>query len=504
MTEKSVGPAIGTCAVVLHSHLPWLPHHGAWPVGEEWLHQAWSGAYLPLAGVLRRLAAEGRRDLLTLGVTPVLAAQLDDAYCLREFHTWLGFWLVRAEGMAARREPHLRRLAGYEHRLATAALAEFEGRWRHGAAPVLRELADAGVVELASGPATHPFLPLLDERVARFALSVGLDDAAVRYGTRPGTVWSPECGHRPGLERVHAAAGVRRVVLDGPSVEVGGGSADGAWTLGDSDVAVLARDRDLSGRVWSPASGYPGRADYRDFPAVDTPSGFRTSRVTSRALSSQDKEPYDPQAAAAAAEEDARDFVAAVRGRLAGLAAERGRPGLVVVAWDTELFGHWWHEGPVFLERMLRLLPEAGVRLATLAGAVAECGVAGRVDPAPGSWDASGFGVWDGPQDLADAAARVQRRLLDVVPAAVAAGPRERRPDLDQLAREALLVLASDWAFMASHDRAARYARDRAGAHELRFRRLADTVGSGRDARREAAELAVTDGLLAALDARLL
>ena len=49
-------------------------------------------SYLPVVDVLERLAAEGRRDLLTLGVTPVLAAQLDDPYCLREFHTWLGFW----------------------------------------------------------------------------------------------------------------------------------------------------------------------------------------------------------------------------------------------------------------------------------------------------------------------------------------------------------------------------------------------------------------------------
>ena len=52
--------------------------------------------------MLDRLAAEGRRDLLTLGLTPVLAAQLDDPYALREFHTWLGFWRTRADGLAHR------------------------------------------------------------------------------------------------------------------------------------------------------------------------------------------------------------------------------------------------------------------------------------------------------------------------------------------------------------------------------------------------------------------
>ena len=68
------------------------------------------------------------------------------------------------------------------------------------------------------------------------------------------------------------------------------------------------------------------------------------------------------------------DFVGAARDRLAALAAHRpaGPPPVAVVAWDTELFGHWWHEGPQFLEHVLRMLPEAGVRPATLGQVTAE------------------------------------------------------------------------------------------------------------------------------------
>ena len=87
---------MGTFCLVLHTHLPWLARHGTWPVGEEWLHQAWSHSYMPVVDIVERLAAEGRRDLLTLGVTPVLAAQLDDPYCLERQHAWLGGWLLRA------------------------------------------------------------------------------------------------------------------------------------------------------------------------------------------------------------------------------------------------------------------------------------------------------------------------------------------------------------------------------------------------------------------------
>ncbi len=127
---------VGTFCLVLHSHLPWLAHHGRWPVGEEWLYQSWAGSYLPVVQMLRRLAEEGRQNLLTLGVTPVLAAQLDDAHCLRGMHDWLGDWQLRAHAAAGRREDApLRELAAHEHRAAGAALAEFETHWRHGGAP---------------------------------------------------------------------------------------------------------------------------------------------------------------------------------------------------------------------------------------------------------------------------------------------------------------------------------------------------------------------------------
>ena len=53
-------PVPGLFTLVLHTHLPWLAHHGRWPVGEEWLYQSWSAAYLPLMRVLRTLAAEDR------------------------------------------------------------------------------------------------------------------------------------------------------------------------------------------------------------------------------------------------------------------------------------------------------------------------------------------------------------------------------------------------------------------------------------------------------------
>ncbi|ELB89847.1 hypothetical protein Rwratislav_27414, partial [Rhodococcus wratislaviensis IFP 2016] len=126
----------GMFCLVLHSHLPWLANHGRWPVGEEWLYQSWAASYLPLTAMLRRLSDEGRSHLLTLGITPVLAAQLDDPHCLVGMHHWLGNWQIRAHEAAGMPDDAHRDLGAREHRASAAALADFELRWRHGGSPL--------------------------------------------------------------------------------------------------------------------------------------------------------------------------------------------------------------------------------------------------------------------------------------------------------------------------------------------------------------------------------
>lgn len=482
----------GTLCLVLHTHLPWLAHAGAWPVGEEWLHQAWATSYDPVVEVLERLAAEGRTHLLTLGVTPVVSAMLDDPYLLRQHHVWLGTWQARAAGLAARpgTSHDLRDIAQYEWRLAAHTRSRFETRWRHGGSPVLRALADSGVVELLGGPATHPFQPLVaDDRLVDAQLRTGLDDAAYRLGRRPSGIWAPECGYRPGLEHHYARHGVTHFLADGPTLLGSGAATDRAYTVGDSDVVVLGRDLDVTYRVWSPRSGYPGGRWYRDFHTFDHGSGIRPARVTSRRTEPHEKRPYDPAAALAATRSDAEDFVAVVVERL------RDHP-LAVVAYDTELFGHWWHEGPAWLDQVLRLLPEAGVRLATLD----QIEPSGRVDLQAGSWGSGkDFSVWE--TDLLDESRDVQRRLLDVVDKRVR---RARDEALDQLAREAFLVMSSDWAFCVTKDTAAEYARSRHAAHRDRFYELAHAIESGRDeaALAIARRLREVDGPFGHLDAR--
>lgn len=497
----------GQFTLVLHSHLPWLAHHGRWPVGEEWLYQSWAASYLPVAEALRTLAAEGRTGLLSLGVTPVLAAQLDDPHCLTGMHHWLGNWGLRAQEAAALPDPARRALGDREQRAADAALADFEQRWRHGGSAVLRPLVDAGTIELLGGPLAHPFQPLTDPRLRAFSLAEGLADTRLRLGRTPRGIWAPECGYCPGMETGYDAAGVEHFMVDGPALR--GDTALGRPVRAAQTVA-FGRDLQVSYRVWSPKSGYPGHGSYRDFHTYDHATGLKPARVTGRTVDSADKAPYDPELAAATVRRHVADFVTTVRERLLAEAARIGRPALVIAAFDTELFGHWWHEGPQWLEQVLRALPEAGVTVGTLAQARARGYVGEPVELGASSWGSGkDWRVWAGEQvaDLVELNAEVSRLALDTLDKSRAidgVGLRDRARD--QLLRETLLTLSSDWAFMVSKDSAAGYARDRAHKHAHAVREIAEAISAQQHERaaRLAAGWNAADGLFAQLDARRL
>ncbi len=499
---------LGSLCFVLHTHLPWVAHHGAWPVGEEWLHQAWAQSYSRVFALLDRLGAQGHRDLVTIGITPVLAAQLDDRYCLRSQHEWLADWQVRASGLAGMRDPHRREAGQREYRRATAALELFEHEWRHGGSPVVRKLADAGVVEILGGSLSHTFTPDLSDDWAGATLTAGLDDARLRLGSTPRGIWTPECAYRPGLAEVFASADVDHLMLDGPTLLSAGATTDTPWLLADTDVRVVGRDLPLAYRVWSPRRGYPGGRWYRDFHTYDHEWGMKIHRVTSRITPPERKAPYDPDRAAQAVLRDARDFVTAVRNHLRDQQRRNPhRPGLAVVAYDTELFGHWWHEGPEWLEEVLRLLPEAGIAPRTLSSALDHHDVAGRIHPGPGSWGSGkDFRVWSSPQtqDIRAAQGAATERVRHVLDRKRSTDHLTRDAAHDQLLTSLLLGLASDWVFMVSKDSAADYARARVQGHLADVEEIAESIEAGRsrDATARWRAIADIDRPWGSLDAR--
>ena len=392
----------------------------------------------------------------------------------------------------------------YERRLAEA-----RATWDRIGGDVLAALcahAREGRVELWTSAATHAYLPGLlaasgagapSAPSVRAQLRLGLRGFAEIAGVRPRGLWLPECGYDPRLADDLAAAGVRYTILDAHGLLLAEPRPPAgvlAPVLGRSGVAFFARDPEAARDVWSRQAGYPGDPWYREFyrdVGFDLPehalagelgpagtrlmTGLKPYRITGPG---PHKEPYDPEAATARAREHARHFVE-TREALARSAAGRVPHPILVAPFDAELFGHWWFEGPAFLEHTLRALDASaragGVASTTLGGYLERFPELCVAEPAPSSWGEGGFGaVWAGPE-----AAWLWRHVRHAERAVHDAVARRRRATgpaghaLDQAIRELLLLESSDWAFMLRRGEMTPYAEARARAHAHRAARLA-------------------------------
>lgn len=505
-------------ALALHSHLPYVLHHGRWPHGSDWLCEAALDTYLPLIEVLRGLEAEGVPAPLTIGVTPVLANQLASPAFVAEMEAFFAQRLLACDeapaSLATTGEGHLLpvvdfwrervgRLRGLYHAIGGDILA------------ALRSLQDDGRLEIITSAATHGFLPLLarDESI-RLQLAVGRAEHRRLFGRASEGVWLPECAYRPrgawhpwptapragirrGIEEHLSDARFRYFFADSHMASAGrplgiygdpGDSAVGmvhrspykayqvAHPRAAESVAALVRDPRSSMQVWSRFQGYPGDGSYLEFHKMRWPGGLKLWRVTGSDVDLGGKEPYDPDTALRRARDHAEHF-AGLLGEIAESERER-RDGVIVAPFDTELFGHWWFEGPDWLGSVYRAVAREprGIRPVTASRHLAEHPARQPVRFPSGSWGANGdFSMW-----LNDATVWTWERLWpleetfwDVAPAALA--EPAARPVLEQAARELLLAQASDWQFIISTGAASDYA-------ERRFREHCDDAQSLLDA----------------------
>ena len=87
---KAISSVPGYVALVLHAHLPYVRHpEHVRSLEERWFFEALWECYLPLLGVLDRLAADRVTAPLTLSVSPSLLAMLRDELLLRRFEDHL-------------------------------------------------------------------------------------------------------------------------------------------------------------------------------------------------------------------------------------------------------------------------------------------------------------------------------------------------------------------------------------------------------------------------------
>jgi 1,4-alpha-glucan branching enzyme len=518
--------------LMLHSHLPYVLNHGRWPHGSDWICEAAIETYLPLLGKLLTLESANIAAPVTIGFTPVLANQLEHPTFAEELEAYFAhrfeFLEEAPESLRSTRDEHLMPLVDYwRDRLERmrAIFRQHNGRILDG----FRGLQDRNRIEITSSAATHGFLPLLgrDESI-RLQLALGFAEHRRIFGRDPVGCWVPECAYRPagkwqplpnvrprhrlGVEHFLAEVGFRYFYVDahlaraGQPLGVYAQMVQGepermatlmrtarhtsrtpyrAYRVTTSDapgpVDVLVRDPRSSAQVWNRHGGYPGAGSYLEFHKIRWPGGVRLWRVTGQGVDLGAKEPYDPNAARWQAHEHAKHF-AALLDRIANKQDEH-HGDVIVAPFDTELFGHWWYEGPDFLGDVYANLPNhASVRATRAAEHVERTAVFPVLRLGSGSWGKDGdWSMWLGPQtwwtwpviwELEDAFWSLAPRAINN-PAV--------HPVLAQAARAMLLVQSSDWQFIISTGEVDDYAIKRFNGHVNDCKQLLEALGRATD-----------------------
>ncbi len=529
---------VGTFSFVLHSHIPYVLAHGRSPHGTDWLSEAAAETYLPLLNACRRLIAEGLSPQITLGLTPVLVEQLRDPSFQDEFSDYLrGKISASRTGQTAFRRDgnyHMAYLARFWEDWYGFALRDFEEVYSRDIVGAFRALQDAGHIEVITSSATHGYSALLSQDTSLQAqVKVGIDAYKHHFGRAPRGYWLPECSYRPryhwaapvsvpevprtptlrkGVDEFLAENGIRYFFVEGSLLH--GGEALGVYAdkfgplkeiykqfqketvkveyrpyttyhpylvdssgKGGKTLAVFGRDTATGQQVWSGEHGYPGDEWYlefhKKFVAEGDPSlGLRFWRVSWDKANLGTKSLYDPHHAEERAETHAVHFAGLVKDTLK---AQNDPDAILTAVYDTELFGHWWFEGPQFLYHALRTLAlDPAVEMQTV-GAYLEAHPATLPVTLPeGSWGEGGFHyIW-----LNDETAW-SWKLVYEVEAEMSALAREfggvavAARVLKQAAREALLLMASDWQFCISTGGAKDYAEVRLRNHYANFEALA-------------------------------
>jgi 1,4-alpha-glucan branching enzyme len=522
----------GYLSIHLHAHLPFVrhPEHEDF-LEEDWLYEAISETYLPLLKVFDRAADEGIPFRFSLTMSPPLVAMLRDELLMARYATRLGKLceLADKEVHRTRNDPTFHPLAVHYQREFRELASLFNDRYRRDLVSAFKRLEDAGRLELVTCGATHGFLPLMQMQpeAVRAQIEVAVAHHRRHFGRDPVGIWLPECGYYPGLDPLLAEGNIRFFFVDTHGItDATPRPRYGVYApiYTPSGPAAFGRDPESSQQVWSAEHGYPGDPDYRefyrdvgwdlDFDYVKDyvqPTGARKNvgikyyRITGKTAH---KQPYDPARARERATVHAGNFLFNRERQIEHLASKMGgtRP-IVVSPYDAELYGHWWYEGPTFLDMLLRktAYDTRILKLATPGDYLRENPEQQVCTPPLCSWGAGGYaGVWlDGSNDwVYRHLHKAAERMIDLARDHAAPDALTRRA-LDQAARELLLAQSSDWAFIMKTGTMVEYAIRRTKEHLLRFTRLHDQIRAGQIDANWLAHVEGKDNIFPELDYRV-
>jgi 1,4-alpha-glucan branching enzyme len=500
---------LGYLALVLHAHLPYVRHPEYDDfLEEDWLYEAITETYIPLLDAFDELERDGVDWRLTMSVTPTLAGMLSDPLLQYRYVRHLDNLIALAgkEIERTRWQPEFNQLAHMYHYRFTRARDVFVKQYNNNLVNGFRRFFQAGKLEIITCGATHGFLPLMtiNRNAMHAQVEQGCREFERHFGKRPQGIWLPECGYAEDVDGLLRDSGIRYFFTDTHGVLF----AEPRPKFGiyapiicpGSGVAALGRDTESSKQVWSAIEGYPGDYVYREFyrdvgfdldyeylkphlhqTGIRSHLGIKYYKITGR---TDHKEPYNQRAALEKAAEHAGNFMFNREKQVEWLSgAMDGRPSLIVAPYDAELFGHWWFEGPDWINFLLRKMhyDQQTVKTITVPEYLDRHPKIQVSKPSFSSWGYKGYcEVWlEGSNDwLYRHLHEDADRMVELARSDNGNTNPLRRRALNQAARELMLAQSSDWAFIMKTGTMVDYARERTRIHVLNFNHLYEQLKS--------------------------
>ena len=526
----------GYLAFVLHAHLPFVRHPEYEDfLEEDWLYEAITETYIPLLTHYEELIEDGIDFRITMTITPPLISMLTDELLQSRYirHIERLIELARKEVERTRWMKDFNKIAKMYLRKFEHCRYMFVEKHNRNLISGFKAIQDAGKLEIITCGATHGFFPLMlptNLQAVRAQVKVAMQIHTKHFGKPPSGIWLPECGFVDGVDKILRENGIRYFFVDAhgillahPRPRYGVFAPIFAPQTG---VAAFGRDLESSKSVWSSDEGYPGDYNYREFyrdvgfdlefeyiqkyiheSGLRKNTGIKYYKITGSG-SLDDKESYNPQIALEKASEHAGNFVFNRERQIEHLASLMQRqPPIIISPYDAELFGHWWYEGPDWLNYVLRKIScdSKTIKLITPKEFLDMYPTQQVATPTFSSWGHKGYAeVW-----LEKSNDWIYRHLHKAADRMVelantygdAYGDLERA--LNQAARELLLAQSSDWAFIIKTGTMVEYAIKRTKDYVSRFTKIYHQIRGNRLDMNWLSEIEYKDNIFPDIDFRV-
>lgn len=495
----------GYVCLVLHTHMPYVRHIDVIdPLEERWLFEAMSECYIPLLSSFDKLTKDNINFKLTMSMTPPILCMLNDEYLNKRYLEHLNKTIELTEKELLRNKDNkelYNTSCFYKERFEEILkiYKAYDCNLINGFKRFLKQ----GNLEIITCSATHAILPLLliNKKAVEAQIRLGVETYERVFSQKPKGIWLPECAYTYELDEMLLKYGLKYFISEGIGILNASPKPKYktyAPIVSPKGLCAFGRDYDSSSQVWSNTTGYPGDYNYREFyrdigfdlpieyigpyinqSGIRIDTGLKYHKITGNTAN---KGIYNRKNALGTVLSHAKHFADSRENQIREISQNMDVLPIITCPYDTELFGHWWFEGPDFIEAFIRETYK-GNRNYTLTSPLDYIREVKKVQissPCPSTWgEHSDFSVWLNPSNdyMYKDLHRMEAQMIDLVNITNNPDTITKRA-LNQAARELMLAESSDWAFIVKHNTSVQYAKTRFHNHKERFYKLHEQIKS--------------------------